>query len=85
MDEKDLQIARLQGQVEAYQEQLRSMAIELLRKQVTDLQDREASRDQAVKVIHSEFGRLEAKVEERMSKAAAAFMELKKSMKTNGA
>ena len=85
MDEKDLEIARLKGQVEAYQEQLRSLAIELLRKQVRDLQASEERRDEAVKVLHSAFGKLQASVTERLAKASAAFMELKKSVKTDGA
>jgi len=84
-DKKELEIARLKGQVEAYQEQLRSLAIELLRQQVKDLQDRESSRDSAVKVLHSSFGKLEA----RLAKASAAFVELRKEVKqvveTNGA
>ena len=63
------------------------MAIELLRKQVTDLHDREASRDQAVKVLHSAFGKLEATVTERLARASAAFVELRKEVReieTNG-
>ena len=87
MDEKDLEIARLKGQVEAYQEQLRSMAIELLRKQVKDLQSREERRDESVKVLHSAFGKLEAKVTERLAKASALFVELRKDVRaveTNG-
>lgn len=83
-DEKDLEIARLKGQVEAYQEQLRSLAIELLRRQVTDLQARDERRNEALKVLASEFGKLEA----RLAKASAAFVELRKevrAIKTNGA
>ena len=89
MDEKDLEIARLKGQVEAYQTQLRSLAIELLRKQVKDVQDRESSRDSAVKSLHGAFGKLEANVSSRLAKASAAFVELRKEVKqvaeTNGA
>ena len=88
MDDKDLEIARLRGQVEAYQEQLRSMAIQLLRQQAKDVQDREKSRDEAVKVLHSSFGKLEANVSSRLAKASAAFLELRKEVKqvveTNG-
>jgi len=84
MDEKDLEIARLKGQVEAYREQLRSMAIELLRKQVKDLQTRESERDQAMKRLHMEFGKLEATVTDRLDKASAAFIELRKQVKNGG-
>lgn len=84
--EKDLEIARLRGQVEAYQEQLRSMAIDLLRKQVKDLQASEGRRDEAVKVLHSAFGKHEARVAERLAKASAAFVELRREVReTNGA
>ena len=87
MDDKDLEIARLRGQVEAYQEQLRSAAIELLRKQVKDLQTRDARRDEAVTVLHSAFGKLEARVTERLAKASVAFVELRtevRGMEKNG-
>ncbi len=77
MDDKDLEIARLKGQVEAYQDQLKSMAVALLRKQVSDLRDRESARDSAVTVLHSAFGKLEATVSERLAKASSAFVELR--------
>ena len=83
-DAKDLEIARLKGQIEAYQSQCRSMAIELLRKQVADLQQAERDREQAIKSLHAAFGKFQTEVEARITKASTLFAELRDQVK-NGA
>lgn len=90
-DEKDLEIARLKGQVEAYQEQLRSLAIELLRKQVKEMQDNEERRDSVMLAnqaafgrLQASFGQLQAKVTERLDKASDKFVEIRDQVRLHG-
>ena len=76
MDAKDLEIANLKGQVEAYQEQLRSAAIELLRHQVSKLKEADESFGALILQNRTELGRQRTEFEGRFSKALAAFSEL---------
>jgi len=81
MDGKDLDLARLQGQVEAYQEQMRSLSIELLRTQVERLRQSNSELERAMELSQLEFGRYKAEVDDRLAKASTAWKELNVKLK----
>ena len=84
---KDMEIARLKGQIEAYENQYRAMSIELLRLQVSNLLEADDAREKAVKANQFAFGRFQVEVNERLAKASAAFVELRemvRELRSNG-
>ena len=80
MEDKDLEIANLKGQVEAYQEQLRSVSIDLLRMQVKKLQEGEQARELVVIKNQQAFGKLSTQVNERLNKARDRFSQMRDQM-----
>jgi len=80
MDDKDAQIANLQGQVEAYQEQLRSVSIDLLRMQVQQLRKGEQARELLVIKNQQAFGKFSTQVNDRLDKASSSFREMQGQM-----
>ena len=80
MDDKDLEIANLQGQVEAYQDQLRSVSIDLLRMQVQQLRKGEQARELLVIKNQQAFGKFSTQVNDRLDKASSSFREMQGQM-----
>ena len=81
VEELRTEIARLQGQVDSYQEQMRSVSIQLLREQLRRLQDDNAEMRRIVESTNRAMGRLRADVGERLDKAGVAFAELQEELK----
>jgi len=77
MDDSTLELSRLKGQVEAYQEQLRSITIEVLREQVQRLQKANGAIEKSLLASQTEFGRYQTTVDERLTKAIELFKELR--------
>ena len=81
MTDKDLEIARLKGKVEALQNQNGSSSIDLLRLQVKQLQDANSKLQADMMKMAADFVKLETRVSERMNEAARVVQSLQRELR----
>lgn len=77
MDEKDLEIAHLKGQIESYQDQLRSIALSLLRRQVAELQQADRNLEEMIFQAAATAGKFQTEITDRVNKASEAFVTVR--------
>ena len=77
MDERDLRIANLEGQVKAHQDQSGSMAIDLLRVQFERMKQRLDKLERSCSAEAAKNGMAIGTLEDRLAKARNLFTEIR--------
>ncbi len=75
--DKDMEIARLKGQIDAFEKQLHSTAIELLRYQMNELVSDNTANKGAIHSLQRELASFKAEMRQRLTKATTAFTRLR--------